>query len=172
MKARKVPVFGIALIVAGVVPVLYFVALFAWQTTASIQIRSWIPLPATLLFSDPALLQTATVAPVLQFIPQFPWPWLMNPHAWLPVHDAVTWILTRVHVGLPFALVGLPMMALGALAVLRQRASFHAQRQQYEDRLRRTRDYRREDHQEAFDGRREPFIGTGSIARNAEQRVA
>jgi len=162
MKARKVPVFGVALVVAGLALVLYFVALFAWQITTSIQIGSWIALPATLLFSGPSL----------EFIPQFPWPWLTKPDVWLPVHDAVTWILTRVHVGLPFALVGLPVMALGALAVLRQKAVFHAQQQQDEDRLRRTHDYRREDHPDALDGRREPFIGAGSIAGNAERRVA
>ncbi|HEY8250668.1 MAG TPA: hypothetical protein VIG70_08680 [Burkholderiales bacterium] len=172
MKARKVPVFGVALVVAGLALVLYFVALFAWQITASIQIRSWIALPATLLFSDHSLLQAAKAAPVLEFIPEVPWPWLMNPDAWLPVHSAVTWILTRVHVGLPFALVGLPVMALGVLAAMRRKAVFHAQRQQYEDRLRRTHDYRREDHPESLDGRREPFIGAGSIAGNAERRVA
>jgi len=172
MKARKVPVFGVALVVAGLVPVLYFLALFAWQMTASIEIRSWIALPATLLFIDLSPLQAAKAAPVLGFIPQFPWPWLTNPDAWLPLHGAVTWILTRVHVGLPFALVGLPVIALGVRAALRQRAVFRAQRQQYEDRLRRTRDYRLEDHQDPLGERREPFIGAGSIAGYAERRVA
>jgi hypothetical protein len=151
--------FAVMVVVAGLAPVLYFVALFGWQLTTSIQAGSWIPLPATLLFTEHSLLQAGKAAPVLGFVPEFAWPWLMNPDALLPVHKAVTSILNRVHVGLAFALVGLPVMALGVLAASRQMAVLRARKRQKEDRLRRARDYRRETSLDALDGRREPFIG-------------
>ncbi len=160
MKAWFALLFAAVVVIAGVMPVLYCVALLAWQVSVLAQTGSWVALPATLLFSDHALLQGGKAARVLAFIPQWPW----------AAHDTVTWILGRVHVGLVPALVGLAVMALGMLGVLRQRAAIRAGKQRDEDRLRRVRDYRREE--DASDGRREPFIGSGDIARDAERRVA
>jgi len=173
LKARTTLLYGVALVVAGLVPVLYFMALLVWQISALFHAGSWVALPATLLFTDHSVLQAGKAAPVLAFIPQFPWAWLMSPDSLLPVHMAVTWMLDRVHVGVVFALVGLAVMAVGALSALRQMAMIRDRKQRDQDRLRRVRDYRREDSRaDALDGRREPFIGSGGIAKNADRRVA
>jgi hypothetical protein len=173
LKARMVLFFAAVLVVAGLLPVLYFVALFVWQLGTLFLAGSWVALPATLLFSDHALLAAGKAAPVLAFIPEFPWAWLMNPDALLPVHQAVAWMLGGVHVGIVFALIGLAVMAFGALGVLRQKAVIRAHQQQEEDRLRRMRDYRQEGGGPgAFEGRREPFIGPGGIAGKADRRAA
>lgn len=161
LKARTALLFSAVLVPAGSVPVLYFVALCVWQIGTRVQGGPWVPLPATLLFTDHSLLQAGKAAPVLAFIPEFRWPWFMNPDGWLPAHQALAWILDRLHVGLVFALAGLAVMALGALGALRQRAVIRVQKQWSEDRVRRMQDYRREDSQaEALEGRREPFIGS------------
>jgi hypothetical protein len=65
------------------------------------------------------------------------------------------------------------MAAFGVLSALRQKTLIRAHKQQNEDRLRRTRDYRREAGEaDAFDSRREPFIGPGGIARSADRHAA
>lgn len=146
-KARTALLFAAVLVIAGVVPVLYLAALFVWQVSMLFQAGSWIPLPATLLFSEHAF----------AFIPQFHAAWAAKP--------AVASTLALLHVGLIPALFGCAIAALGALSALRQRTLIRAHRQQNEDRLRRTRDYRRDaDEADAFDSRREPFIGPGGIA--------
>lgn len=164
LKARTVLFFAAVLMLAGLVPVLYLVALFVWQISALFQAGSWVPLPATLLFTDHSLLQAGKAAPVLPFIPEFPW----------AAHKAVVFVLDRVHVGLVPALLGCAIAALGALSALRQMAAIRAQKQRTEDRLRRVRDYRLSGSPaDAVDDRREPFIGAaGGIPRNANQRVA
>jgi hypothetical protein len=126
LKARTVLFFAVMLVVTGLVPVLYFVAIFVWQIAALFQAGSWVPFPATLL-----------------------------------------------HVGLVFALPGLAVMALGVLSALRQKAVIRAHKQREEDRLRRARDYRGGGSgADAWDGRREPFIGSGGIGRDADRRAA
>jgi len=153
MKTRMVLLFGVALVAAGLAPVLYFAALFVWQVTTSLQAGSWIPLPATLLFTEHSLLQAGKAAPVLAFIPELRW----------TAHDAVVVVLNRLHVGLLPALAGLAVMALGTLSAFRQVAVIRFQKQQYQNRLRRTQDYRREVSPDAVDGRREPFISSAGI---------
>ena len=141
LKARTVILFSAVLVLAGSVPVLYFVALFVWQIGMLFQVGKWAPLPATLPFTDHPLV----------FVPEFPW----------TAPKAVGWLLDNLHVGLVPAVVGCAMVALGALGVLRQKAVIRLQKQRKEDRLRRMRDYRREDSQaDALEGRREPFIGS------------
>jgi hypothetical protein len=49
LKARTVLFFAVVLVVAGLVPVLYFVALLVLQIAALFQAGSWVPFPATLL---------------------------------------------------------------------------------------------------------------------------
>jgi len=153
LRIRTVLVSGVALVVAGLLPVLYFVALLVWQIISFFQAGSWVALPATLLFKQHSL----------PFIPEFPW----------AGHQAVALILDRLHIGLVFALVGIALMALGALSALRQIAVIRARKQREEDRVRRVRDYRREDNRIApIDERMEPYIGSGGTARNANRRVA
>lgn len=125
LRAKAVLTFSLALVVAGLVPVLYCVGLVVWQAAALFQAGSWVPLPASVLFTDHPF----------AFIPKFPW------------------------AGLVFALAGLGMAAAGVTIAFRQHAAIRAERQRRDDRLRRVRDYARDDGQAApLDGRREPFI--------------
>ena len=160
LKIRTVLMAGVVLVVAGLLPVLYFAVLLVWQIAAFFQTGSWVALPATLLFTDHSLVQAGKAAPVLPFIPEFPW----------AGHQAIALILDRLHVGLAFALVGIAAMALGALGALRQMAVIRDRKQRDEDRLRRVREYRREDNRiEPVDERMEPYIGSGG---SAKRRVA
>jgi hypothetical protein len=153
LKARTVLFFAVVLVVAGLVPVLYLVALFVWQIAAFFQAGSWVPYPATLLFSEHSL----------AFIPELPW----------AAPKALAGILERLHLGLVFALPGLAVMALGVVSATRQKALIRAHKQREADWLRRARNDRRDGSgPDAWDGRREPFIGPGSIARDADRRAA
>lgn len=131
LKARTAVLFWAALAVVGAVPVLCFAAILVWQIVMLYQTRSWVPMPATLLF----------------------------PENLLPAHPAALWVLTRIHAALLPALVGLGIAVLGVLRFLRQRAAIRAHRQENEDRLRRVQDYLRDGGPtDRLDGRREPFI--------------
>lgn len=148
LKAGTAILVASVLVIAGLVPVLYFVALLAWQVSALFQAGAWVPLPVSLLFTEHSLLAAGKAAPVLPFIPELPW----------AADKTVAAILDRVHVGLIPALAGLAIMALAVLRLYRQMAVIRAQKQWNEDRLRRTQDYREDRPLDALDGRREPFI--------------
>ncbi len=156
--ARAVLILSAALVVAGLVPLLYFLGLLGWQTATLFQTRSWVPLPASLLFSEHSF----------AYIPQLAWPWLASPDSLLPAHTALMWLLNKVHVGLAFGLVGLALGAVGVVGVLRQRAVIHAHKKDLDDRQRRVRDYRN-DHSAAptLDERLEPFISVPKKSRAA-----
>jgi hypothetical protein len=132
---------GGALVIAGLLPVLYFAALLTWQFNVLFEAGSWVPLPATLVFSDHSLLQAGRAAPVLPFIPHFAWPWLMSPESFLPVHPLVTSLLGRLHVGLVFAIAGAVVMAIGVFRARQYMSVFRAV------------------NPAVFDERREPYIG-------------
>lgn len=150
-RARAVLILSAALVVAGLVPLLYFLGLVGWQVGALLETRAWVPLPASLLFTEHSF----------AFIPQFAWPWLVNPDSLLPAHTALVWVLSRVHVGLAFGLAGLAIIALGVMGVLRQRAVIRAQRQYSDDRERRVSDYRSDNSPApTLDERLEPFISS------------
>jgi hypothetical protein len=131
LKTRTAFLLWAALAIVGAVPVVCFAAIVVWQLVMLFQTRSWVPMPATVLF----------------------------PENLLPGHPAALWVLTRIHAALLPALVGLGIAALGVLGVLRKRAAIRAHRQENEDRLRRVQDYLRDGVMtERLDGRREPFI--------------
>ena len=162
LKRKTILLSGVVLIVVGLAPVLYFAALLIWQIAPLYRGGSWVALPATLLFTNHAH----------AFIPQFPWAWLASPESLLPAHTAVTWILGRVHLGLVFALVGLPVMGVGVALWLRQRSAIRAEQQRKEDAQRRVRDYLGGSSGfDNVDGRREPFIGSGG-GRDADRWAA
>jgi hypothetical protein len=144
LKKKTLFLFAVALALAGAVPVLYFVGLFAWQLGTLFLTKSWVALPASLL-------------------PRFA---IAAPQA---LAQALDW----VHLGLVFAIPGAAVMAYGVLGALRQVEAMRTIKQREEDRLRRLNDYRRaEMPSEPFDGRREPFIGPAEIPENAKRRVA
>src|SRR5688500_15338467 len=155
---RAALIFPAALVVAGLVPLLYFIGLVGWQIATLVQKGSWVPLPASLLLSEHSF----------AFIPQLAWPWLASPDSLLPVHTALVWVLSRLHAGLAFGLAGLALGAVGVVGVLRQRAVMHAHKQELDDRQRRMRDYRN-DHSAAptLDERLEPFISVPRKSRAA-----
>lgn len=165
LSARTLLLLSGALVPLGVVPVLYLLALVGWQISARIQGGVWVRLPATLVFTDPSLLQAGKAAPVLPFIPYVDWSGSTT--------DAAVWILSQLHVGLVPALLGCAIAAFGVVGVLRQKTAIRVQKQRKADRVRRMQDYRRESSPaDAVEGRREPFIGTGGFARNTDRRVA
>jgi hypothetical protein len=158
--------FGIGVVLAGLLPVLYFMALFAWQFSVLFEAGSWVKLPLTLVFTDHSLLQASKAAPVLPFIPQLPWPWLMSPDSLLPAHKLVTPLLERLHVGLLFALGGVPVIALGVRCARQHSAALRAEKQRRADQLRRVQDYRFDDSRAHYlDARREPYMGKTSDVR-------
>lgn len=142
MKAWSALVVSAALVLIGAVPLLYVATLLGWQIVMLFQTGKWIGLGLTFLFTEHGL----------AFVPQFP-------TTMAPEHPALVWVLSRIHVGVLPALVGLLLVGAGVLGVLRQRAAMRARKQYREDRLRRVEDYRRDEvRAERFDGRREPFI--------------
>ena len=168
MKNRFSFLAGVALVITGLLPVLYLLALLAWQFSAAVEAGSWIALPATLLFTDHVALQGGKIAPVLAFIPQVPWPWLMSPESLLPLHKVVASLLGRVHVGLAFALAGLAVMALGTLRARHALRRIRAEKQRRADGLRRVNDYcADESRARGFEERREPYIGADDVRRVA-----
>src|SRR5829696_8773981 len=67
MKARTALLFAMGLTAGGLALVLYFAALFAWQLGVVFQGGGWVPLPATLLFTDRSLLEVGKAAAVLPY---------------------------------------------------------------------------------------------------------
>lgn len=159
---------GLALVITGLLPLLYLVALLAWQFSALFEAGSWVALPTTLLFTDHLALQGGKVAPVLPFIPHVSWPWLTSPDSLLPLHKLVASLLGRVHVGLVFALPGLAVITLGALRARRSMSVIRAAEQRRADGLRRVNDYCLDERRaRAFEERREPYLGTDDVRRVA-----
>jgi len=158
LRAKVMMVLWATVAIVGLAPVLYLAGLVAWQAVTLFQQRSWVPLPASLLLTEHSF----------AFLPALGWAWLMSPDSLLPAHTALMWVLSRVHAGAIFGVVGLGLIALGVIGVLRHYAAIRAQRQRAEDRSRRVRDYRNDDGQAApFDGRREPFISEPRKSRAA-----
>lgn len=134
--------FGIVLLLAGLPPVLYCLALVGWQFINYLQMGIWGPLPSSLLFADHPF----------RFLP----PPLAN--GWLTNLDAVAWMLPRLHVGVVFAVPGLVVMAVGTLIAMRRAAAVRSPEKLHRDRPRETRQRQSREHA----ARVEPFIGSDS----------
>jgi hypothetical protein len=158
LRARVMMVVWATVAIVGLAPVLYLAGLVAWQAVTLFQQRSWVPLPASLLLTEHSF----------AFLPALGWAWLMSPDSFLPAHTALMWVLSRMHAGVIFGVVGLGLIALGVIGVRRHYAAIRAQRQRAEDSRRRVREYRNENgHPAPFDGRREPFISESKNPRAA-----
>lgn len=153
LKAAAGLFLAAVIIVAGALPVLYFAALGVSQLFLSVQSGRWVALPLSLAFSDHDLLAAARAAPLLPFIPEFPW----------VVAPPISALLDRVHVALIPALAGLAFIAAGMLRIRRIADLRRLYRQKEEDRVRRVQDYQREE-APFIDGRREPFISNRRAA--------
>lgn len=134
---------GAGLACAGAILLLYACALLAWQYAMRIETGTWVALPANIAFAA----QTGKLAPIAAFLPDLP-------AAWLGEHVAIAWVLERLHIGVPFAVIGVVLLAIGALIVSRQTAILRMEERAAADRLRRVRlgQYGDPD-------RREPYIG-------------
>jgi hypothetical protein len=142
---------GASLACIGSLSLLYAGSLLAWQYVSRLQSGKWISLPARSLFGDP-------VAP---FLPQLPAEWVGD-------NVAVAWVLERLHIGVPFALLGAGLLAVGVMTVLRQNEKLRMEARAAADRLRRVRLGQYGDPA----GRREPYIGAGAPEIPERQRKA
>ena len=139
LRARAVWLFGIGLVLAGLLPVLYFIALLFGQSSKP----GSAFLDATLLFVDRSLLGAAKVGPVLDFLPELPSAWL-----------------TGLQIKLVLGVLGVVLTVLGVLIARRKMAVIRLEKWERQDRLRRLQRYRDSDRSEPFDSSRlEPFIG-------------
>ena len=136
-------------VAAGVLLVLHSLGLVIWQYLGLVEARAWTPLPARLWFVDQTMLANSATAPVLPFIPEWRWPWLIG-------HQAAGWVLDRLHIAVLPAALGALLVWGGGHIVRRQTDAIRLARQQKEDRLRRARLYRREHPPE--DPRKEPAL--------------
>ncbi|HEX6265438.1 MAG TPA: hypothetical protein VFZ81_00915 [Burkholderiales bacterium] len=134
LRARAVWLFGTGLVIAGLLLLLYFVALLFWQfATPGSQ-----TLGAVLQFVDRSLLRPGIVDPVLGLLPAPAW-------------------LTSLHIAMAAALLGVALGSLGMLIVRWQAARISVERRRVQDRLRRVHQYRDA-------SRLEPFFGPGTAA--------
>jgi hypothetical protein len=158
LRAKVMLVLWATVALVGLAPVLYLAGLVTWQVVTLFQRGSWVPLPASLLLTEHSF----------AFLPALGWAWLISPDSLLPAHTGLMWVLSRVHAGAIFGVVGIGLIALGALGVRRHYAAIRAHRRRVEDSRRRVQDYRNDEgHAASFDGRREPFITEPSKARAA-----
>jgi hypothetical protein len=137
-KARSLWLLGATLVLAGLVPVVLFVA------------AALLPAPhgATALEAFPKA-SPELMARADTFLAKRRIAWRPSPH----------------HPALPFALLGLLVMATGALIAKRQQRALDQARLHRQDALRRAQQYRASE-------RREPSFGAGIAAGAGEQRAA
>lgn len=146
---------SIALILTGAAPAAYLLVLLMAQLFTSMQVGSWVALPLTVLFTEPAVLQAGNAAPIVGLLPNLSSTWTAGPDS----PAALMWVLNKVHVAAVPVLLGLPVLAAGLLRLRRRSDEIRVHTQQNEDRLRRVSDYQRDETAIApIDGRREPYI--------------
>jgi hypothetical protein len=143
VKSAGLWVLGAGLLVAGALALAYPLGLVLWQYVTTVQTGAAVGLPAGLLFVDRALAHGPQVAAVLPYIPHVEWAWFANPGGWLALHEAVNWTLAQVHVGVPFALIAVPLILAGMRLTRRQKVAFTVVRMRRADRLRRRQEYRK-----------------------------
>ena len=144
LRTRAVALLGLAISLAGLLLVLQLVVLLLWQYGIAIETRSWPRLPMAMVFADHAKLATTAVAPFLPFIPQLEWSWLQSPAGSSSAHTIAAWLLSKIHVGVAPALLGVPIALGGARVFLREISAVLAARRRKADRLRRVHAYRKE----------------------------
>src|SRR5687767_9838000 len=142
-KPHRLRWVGAGLACVGVLPLFYACALLAWQYASRVTTGNWIALPASLAFADQAALG-GRVAPIAAFLPHLP-----------PAPEALAWALELVHIGVPFAVIGFVLLAIGVMMVLRQSEIARIEERAAADRLRRVRLGQYGDPE-----RREPYIGS------------
>jgi hypothetical protein len=171
VKTCVVALFALVVAVAGLALVLQLAALLLWQYGIALQKPSWPRLPIELLFADRAKLATTVLAPYLQYIPRIEWSWLANREDASATHAVAVWLVSKVHIGVAPALLGVPLLMGGSKLLLGRMRALAGARRYRADRLRRIEQYRRgplEERLEPFDS----FAGarTGHRGESFEQR--
>jgi hypothetical protein len=139
------------LVLAGLPPLLYCLALVGWQFINYLQMGIWGPLPVSLLFTD---------HPFRFLPPPLANGWLTNlGEMWRPAHDAVAWMFPRLHVGAVFAAPGMLVMAIGASIATRRAVVVRSPEKLQRDRPRDA----RVRHSREQAARVEPFIGSDTF---------
>jgi hypothetical protein len=145
LKARVIWLFGTGLVVAGLLSVLYFIAVLCLQFSTGFELGSLRPAATTPWFPD------AKASRNIDSVPDLLAALLMKTEVWLTVQNAVAWMTSHMHVGLAVAVLGAIAMTVGVLVALRQMALLRTEKRRRNDRQRRVRQY--------GDDRLEPFIG-------------
>ena len=144
LKTRALWLVGVVLALVGLLLVLQLVALLVWQYMVALETRNWPSLSLHLLFADHSQLARTSVAPFLQFIPEFQWNWIRIRQESPSLHSAVTWLLDKVHIGLFPALLAVPIALRGVVLAIQQKNALADAKRRKEDRLRRIGHYRKE----------------------------
>ena len=155
---------SLGVVLIGLAALAYLIGLLAWQIDMQMKSGAWIALPAGLAFVDRAALQGGNLAPVLAFIPQLDSTWT--------THDVVWRVLSQLHIGLIPSLIGFGVMAVGISSLLRQATLIRIHKERRKAPVQRLDKHRREAKPVSDDRRREPFIGAGEVATNADRRAA
>ena len=164
LKARTLLFCSLGVVLIGLAALAYLGGLLAWQIDMQLKTGTWIALPAGLAFVDRAALQGGNLAPVLAFIPQLDSTWT--------THDVVWRVLSQLHIGLIPGLIGFGVMAVGISSLLRQATLIRIHKERRKAPVQRLDKHRREAKPVSDDRRREPFIGAGEVAANADRRAA
>ena len=148
MKSLLARLLSAGLVLAGLLSVLYLLALVGWQYYMQVKTGSWAPLPASLAFDDRAYVPDARLLQVLPFLPELP-----------RAPEWSAWILSRLHVAVLPALMGILLVAFGMRITAQRNLIDRHDLRAREDRLRRVRLGQYGDASGAIE-RREPYIGS------------
>jgi hypothetical protein len=143
VKSAGLWLLGGGLLVAGALALAYPLGLVLWQYMTTVQTGAAVALPTGLVFADRAMAHGPQITAVLPYIPHVEWAWLANPGGWLALHEAVTWVLAQVHVGVPFALIAVPLILAGLRLTRRQKVALMVVRRRRADWLLRRQEYRK-----------------------------
>lgn len=139
--ARATRLLAQALVILGLAPIAYALGLLAWQAVTWLHTGAWVPLPARLLV-DASALQAPRLAEVAPFIPGIDWGWANQPKILFMLGKVLGVLLDRLHVGVPIALLGYAIIALGRDMAARQAQLIEWQTRARVERLRRVAQYR------------------------------
>lgn len=139
--ARSIRLLGQALVILGLAPIAYALALVGWQIFTALHGGGWVPLPGRLLV-DASARHAPSLAGIAPFIPAADWPWLGHPKILVMPTRVLAVILDYVHIGVLAALAGWAVIAWGRGLAARQAEVIEWQERLRADRLRRAPQYR------------------------------
>lgn len=130
-----------ALVIVGLAPIAYALALVGWQAFTWLHTGTWVALPARLLVQASAL-QAPLLSSLAPFVPAVEWGWANHPQILVMPGRVLGVILDRAHVGVVAALAGWAVIAIGRGIAARQTEIIAWQERGRAERLRRAVEYR------------------------------